>query len=231
MTITPEELAAFADGELSGEREAQIAALIEADPELANQVATHRALRARLTAHFAPLVAEPVPEALAVMLKPRPAQVIDLADARERIEMKRSLPRWGWIVGPALAASLALALFLPRGKELPEGYADTRLASALDNQLAADQPLTADTRILLSFRNQAGTYCRAFSGREGSGIACRDEEGWKLEALGKGSAGASQDYQMAGASDAELLAMAQVMAKGPALDAPAEASARASGWR
>jgi hypothetical protein len=36
---------------------------------------------------------------------------------------------------------------------------------------------------------------------------------------------------MAGTSDAELLAMAQEMAKGPALDAPAEASAKANGWR
>ncbi|QKG70105.1 anti-sigma factor [Erythrobacter mangrovi] len=231
MTITPEELTAFADGELSGEREAQIAAAIEADPELARKVAAHRALKARLAGHFDPIVEQPVPEALATMLQPKLAEVVDLAAARERIEARRTLPRWGWVVGPALAASLALAMFLPRGGEVQEGYADAQLASTLDSQLVADQPVSAETRILLSFRNDAGRYCRAFSGKEGGGIACRDDEGWKLEALGKGSTTASTDYRMAGAGEAELLARAQEMAKGPALDAQAEASAKASGWR
>lgn len=230
MTITREDIAAFADGQLSAAREAEVAAAIAADSELQRQVEAHRALKARLAGHFAPIADEAVPEALAAMLAPRPAEVVDLATARERREAKRRLPRWSWVVGPAIAASLALAVFLPRGGT-PEGYADAQLAAVLDSQLVAEQPGNADTRILLSFRDREGAFCRAFSATRGSGIACRDAEGWKLEAVGEGAQATDTDYRMAGAGNAEILARAQRMAAGPALDAEAEALARDASWR
>ena len=46
MSVTPEELAAFADGELDPAREAEVATAIAAAPTLAEQVRAHRA-RAR----------------------------------------------------------------------------------------------------------------------------------------------------------------------------------------
>lgn len=232
MTITPEDIAAFADGELSGEHEAQVAAAIEADPELAQQVARHKSLKAMLAGHYSPVLDQPVPDRLAAMLsRPQPAEVVDFAAARERRESRRRLPHWGWIAGPALAASLALAVFLPgQGSEAP-AYADTQLAGVLDDRLVADQSPGDETRVLLSFRTEEGRYCRAFSASAGGGIACRDEAGWKLEALGEGSEGASTDYRMAGAGDAEILALAQEMAAGPALDAQGEQAAREQGWR
>ncbi len=230
MTISREDIAAFADGELSGEREADVAAAIAADPGLQREVEAHRALQARLSGHFAPIAEQPVPEALAAMLAPKDAEVVDFAAARRKREATRTLPRWGWIAGPAIAASLALAVFLPRGGA-PDGYADTRLAGVLDTQLVAEQQPDADLRILLSFRDGEGDFCRAFSSAEGSGIACRDAEGWKLEALGTGSGGAPTDYRMAGASDGDILARAQQMADGAALDAAEEAAAREAGWR
>ncbi|MEL7720532.1 hypothetical protein AAG598_10850 [Citromicrobium bathyomarinum] len=101
----------------------------------------------------------------------------------------------------------------------------------LDERLVASQSQTVETRVLLSFRGEEGRYCRAFSGSAGSGIACRDDEGWKLEAVGNDSEGASTDYRMAGAGDSEILALAQEMAAGPALDAEGEKAARAQGWR
>ena len=114
---------------------------------------------------------------------------------------------------------------------MPDGYADAQLAGALDSQLVAEQPAGADTRILLSFQNREGDFCRAFSGASGSGIACRDAQGWKLEALGEGAAGARTEYRMAGADAGAIMARAQSMADGPALDAEAEAEARATGWQ
>jgi hypothetical protein len=138
---------------------------------------------------------------------------------------------WGWIAGPALAASLALAVFLPRGGDVPEGYAEAQLASALDQQLVATQSADADTRILLSFRNDEGRYCRAFAGEAQSGIACRDGEGWRLHASGAGPAAQQGDYRMAGGDAADVLAEAQEMAVGPALTAEQEAAAREQGWR
>ena len=236
MSITREELAAFADGQLPGRREAEVAAAVAADPALMDEVANHRALKAMLKDHFEPIAEEPVPERLAAMLQPTggteaPAEVVDFAAAKERRDERRKMPRWGWIAGPALAASLAIAVFLPRGSEVPEGYADAELASALDRALVAEQQRDADTRILLSFRNDDAEFCRAFSGSEGGGIACRDETGWKLEALGEGSEVAGTEYRMAGAGDGEILAIAQELAAGPALDAEAEAAARKAGWR
>lgn len=234
MKIDPEELAAFADGELSGARAAEVAAEVEADPELARQVAAHARVKAMLAARYDPILDAPVPEHLTALLSSETAlesNVASFAAAREKREEKRRLPRWTWVAGPALAASLALALVLPKGAETPEGYAGERLATILDSRLVAEQSPAAETRVLLSFRDGEGQYCRAFSGGDASGIACRDTTGWKLEAVGDGGADRTTDYRMAGASDAELMAKAQDMAAGGALDATAENAARAQGWR
>ena len=51
MKVTPEDIAAFADGELSGDREAEIAAAVAADPALAEQVERHKAMKSMLGAH------------------------------------------------------------------------------------------------------------------------------------------------------------------------------------
>lgn len=232
MTITPEDIAAFAGGELSGDREAKIAAAVAADPALAEQVQRHKAMKSILGAHYAPVLDEPVPDRLASMLaKTDNAEVVDFAAARQKRENRRRLPHWGWIAGPALAASLALAVFLPGQGVESYAYADTQLAAVLDDRLVADQSQTDDVRVLLSFRNDEGRYCRAFSAQTGGGIACNTADGWRLEATGAGREGAATDYRMAGAGDAQILALAQEMASGPALDAAAEREAREQGWR
>ena len=123
MSVTPEELAAFADGQLDEPRRAQVAAEVAQDPDLAAEVAAHRALQGRLAAHFAPVLDQPVPDRLTALLGGGEAKVADLATERQRRAGGARIPRWGWIVGPALAASLALAVFLPGGGSAPEGYA------------------------------------------------------------------------------------------------------------
>ena len=223
MSVTREELAAYADGELDGARVAEVTAAVAADPELEGQVRAHRALKGKLGAHFAPILEEPLPEGLTAPLQRREAEVIDFAAARDR-----RIVRWSWIAAPALAASLALAVFMPRGDE---GYATGALAETLDTQLVAAQPADAKTRILLSFRDQAGSYCRAFAGEAQSGIACRDAEGWRLVSEGDGAKAQVGEYRMAGNPAAEMLERAQAMAAGPALDAAGEEAARARGWR
>src|SRR5690606_11603626 len=64
MTIPPELLAAYADGELDAEAARAVEAEIAGNPALQAQLAAHRALRARLAAHFAPIAEQPVPERL-----------------------------------------------------------------------------------------------------------------------------------------------------------------------
>jgi hypothetical protein len=229
MRISPEELAAFADGELDAARRNQVAALVAADPTLAAQVEAHRKLRAQLSAHFAPVLDEPLPQRLTDQLAPE-VEVIDFAAARALRDSRRRLPRWRWIAAPALAASLALALFAPRGGD-DNGYVSEQLASALDNQLVATQPRGAPTRILLSFRDDAGVYCRAFSAPRQSGIACRDSQGWRLRELGAGETERPGEYRQAGSSSAAVMEAAQTMAAGPALDAAEEENAKAQRWR
>ena len=241
MTVSREELAAYADGELDAGRAAEVAALVDADPKLARQVAAHRAMKAQLSAHFAPILDQPVPERLTTLLTPADRQVIDFAAERQVIDFaaergrraqRRGLPRWSYFAAPAMAAALALALFIPRGGgNSPMGdYANAQLASALDSQLAAQQGGGAATRILISFQNRKGEYCRAFSDPAQSGIACRDPSGWRLADLGPGSAAGGASYRQAGSDFAALMAKAQDMAAGPALDASAEQAARTRDW-
>lgn len=229
MALDPNELAAFADGELPEARAAEVAMLVEADPELARQVAAHERVKAMLATHYAPILDQPLPEHLTAMLT-REDKIVDLTAAREQREAKRGLPRWSWLAAPALAASLALSLMLPRSEEAAPGYAEPQLASLLDNRLVAEQSPGAETRVLLSFQDDAGRYCRAFSSGEASGIVCRDTTGWKFEAHGVGGGGDTSDYRMAGATEAGLMARAQEMAQGGALDAEQEEAARARGW-
>ena len=232
MTITREELAAYADGELDAARPAEVEAAVEADPALAAEVERHRGLKAALAGRFAPILEQPVPERLTALLSaPRPAEVIDLVAARERRELRPTLRRWApWLAGPALAASLALALlWQPSGA--PADRATGALAAALDSQLAGEQPSAARPRILLSFRDQAGAYCRAYRAPEEAGLACRDGQGWQVRRRISDEAVAATEYRQASSADASVFAAAQDMASGPALSPAEERAARARGWR
>lgn len=237
MNITDDILAAYADGELDGAEAARVAAAVAADPALAEKVAAHRALKERLAAHYAPIAEQAVPPHLAALLsggqnkdKAGGGDVISFAAARQKRGLVPVLRRWGPIAGPALAASLVLAVLQPWNGASPEGYAEPALAAALDSQLVATQPTDAETRILLSFERDGGGLCRAWRGGSEGGIACRDDTGWKIEqqfALGESAGG---QFRQAG-SEADLLAAAQDMAAGGALDAEAEKAASERGWK
>ncbi|WP_225007234.1 anti-sigma factor [Novosphingobium percolationis] len=221
MTPTPEQIAAFADGELSGSEAALVAKAVARSPRLQAEVASHKALRARLVAHFAPLLDEPASPAHLHLLR-QEDRVVDLAEVRARRR------RWAWVAAPALAASIALAVFL-RPAATSRDYAQPDLAGMLDKQLISQQRKGAEERVLLSFLTADGRFCRAFSTPNASGIACRDDSGWKIE---RAASGGQQygEYRQA-ASEADVMQQAQDMAAGPALDAAEETKARANGWR
>lgn len=236
MTVTREEIAAYADGELTGAQRKRVEAAIAADPALHAQVEAHRALKTRLAAHFAPIAAEPVPERLSALLQApdgEGAEVIDfaVAAARRRAKAAPSPRRWLRWTAPALAASLALGILVLRPGAMPEGYATGELADALDTRLAASQPQDGTARILLSFPNAKGELCRGFAGAAQSGIACRDETGWRIERTLGGVSTQGTDFRQAGSAEAELMAAMQDMTAGAPLDAAAEEAARARRWR
>ena len=227
MSVTPEQIAAYADGELDQVTTARVARAVAESPELAAQLAAHQALRAQLAAHFAPILSEPVPEAITAPIAAA-SKVVDLNEVRAARAAWWQAPavRWG---GPALAASLALAVLLPRGGDTPQGYAPSQLAAALE--AAPSGTAREGTRVLLSFRDEAGAYCRGFASPARSGIACKDDTGWKLRMNAPGSAAQQGEFRQAGGAEAAVMAAAQDLAEGPALDAAGERAAQANGWR
>lgn len=256
MTVTDEELMAFADGELSGDEAARVEAAITADPALARRVEAERRLRTVLRRHFDPVTEEPVPDAWKAMIAAaadedetgkRP-KVISLAAVRARKAERaarqagdaarpRPLTR-GWGTGLAVAASLAMGLFLGtqvtiRGPVTAKDgalVASGSLAKGLDTSLASAGD-GGSVRILTSFRRAGGDYCRVFASEGMSGIACKDKAGWVLERTINGGAAQASEYRQAGSPEMELMAAAQDMAQGAPLDAEQEEAAKAEDWR
>ncbi|WP_294331966.1 anti-sigma factor [uncultured Sphingomonas sp.] len=228
MSIDPELLMAYADGELGPLDAKRVEQAIAADPALGAEVARHRALRARLDGHFAAVAQEPVPDRLAALIR---TNVVDLPARRRTARV----PAWAPWSG-AVAAALVLGLLL--GKGLPEQgvvrtrdghlYAAGSLAGALDRQLAAN---AGDVQLVVSFRDREGRYCRVFRSQPADGIACHEAKGWALRQTMGGSRVSARGYAQAGSADAALMAAAQELMAGDPLDAAAEARARAAGWK
>lgn len=228
MSIDPELLMAYADGELRPIEAKRVERAIAADPALGEEVARHRALRARLGGHFAAVAQEPVPDHLAAMIR---ASAVDLPTHRR----SRRMPAWAPWSG-AVAAALVLGLFVGRGMPGPgvvqtrDGrlYAAGALAGALDQQLAAND---GAVQVVVSFRDRDGRYCRVFRSQPTDGIACHEAKGWALRQTMGGSRASTGGYAQAGSADAALMAAAQELMAGDPLDAAAEARARAAGWK
>ena len=87
-------------------------------------------------------------------------------------------------------------------------------------------------QILVSFKAKDGRYCRGFAQGATAGIACRTGDGWLIERTQAiGSKDAQGGYRQAGSAVSEVMAAAQDMAAGDALDARGEKVARAASWR
>ena len=229
MTISPEELAAYADGELDQVTAVRVRRAIEDDPQLASELAKLTALRTMLAARFDPILAEPVPGRLSQPVADA-SKVVSLAEVRSQRQSLWQRPQFRIGAGAAIAASLVVAVLLGGRGGSAQGYADTQLTSALDETLSG-QTAPDGTRLLISFRDNGGAACRGYSAKDTSGIACRDNRGWKLKVLGGSAEQQSAEYRQAGSGDAAIMAAAQDMAAGPAFDAAAEAAARKADWR
>ena len=247
---TDEELMAFADDQLSGERRAQLAAAIAADAGLRGRVEALAAQRRRVAAAFADVLQERVPDRIAALLAAPAASaaVVDLAAERERRAAAAATrgPRLGWAHWGGMAASLALGVLLglqmgPRGAGsdalLSEAdgqvVAGARLARALGSQVAGEVP-AGGVAVPLSFMARDGRYCRAFSAERVAGLACRDAAHWTLQttvAAEGGPAAGGAMRQAASALPQALLEAVDAQIDGVALTAEQEKGARERGWR
>lgn len=242
MIVTDEELVSFVDGELEPGRAEALQHAIKADPELARRVAEQCALRDRLRGAFDRVLEEPVPRRLTDLTAAD--RVMDLQAAR----MRRNRGAWygglglaaGVVVGLALAPAL-LRTTRPESDVATLGsaiVAGGALANALSNQLASEQTSSAPVQIGISFAAKSGEYCRTFvtHGESGSvtGMACRHGTAWTIAVLQSEARGAAVagDYRQAETTLPPVIAQAaETIIDGEPLDAPAEAAARASGWR
>jgi hypothetical protein len=246
VTLSDETLMAYVDGELDAAARAEVEAAMRRNPELAQRVARQKALRSRVRLAFEKAVEEPVPDRLvsaarAVPATRRESNVIPL---RRKPQRRWSWPEWGSIAASLMLGILASQLFVrlsgssgtllasQGGRMVAEGA----LSRALSDQLAADQTAKAPVQIGVSFRSRAGDYCRTFLLRDSSalaGMACRQNDAWHVQSVAQSEKAPEGLYRQAASSampKAVLQAVEETISGDP-LDSPAEAAAKARGWR
>ncbi|MFO1056409.1 MAG: hypothetical protein U1E53_05515 [Dongiaceae bacterium] len=196
--VTPEQIVAYLDGELpAGEREA-VERAIAADPVAARMAAEMRGAAEAAAAAFAEVARRPVPARLSHLLE---------GDNVVPLRARPRQPAWRRYLGPAVAASIGLAL-LAAIQLMPSGPSTLRPAS--DDAAAPPDPFAPalygalDTAkpgetvdygapgaarggritILGELATRSGLICREFHAelRGGSpaaedGIACRRPDG------------------------------------------------------
>ncbi|KAF1708046.1 zf-HC2 domain-containing protein [Pseudoxanthomonas sacheonensis] len=245
MSVDTELLMAYVDGELSPAQAAQVEAAIAADPAVADAVAHQFALRRSLGEAYAPVLDEPVPEALTRMLRPSDAESGNVVALPPRAApAPRS--RWGVPQWAAMAASLLLGVAVSQWISKPDAarlhtgeggalVAGADLANSLERQLASVPEPDRAVTIGLTFRDAAGNYCRSFAIKglkPLAGLACRGSDGhWKVPMVAESTAQAGELRQASTAIPAAVLAEATARMSGDPLDAAEERKARDAGWR
>ena len=230
--IDDEEFYAWLDGELEGERAANIAAQVAASLELTARADQHRALASRLRAAF-----HPVMEETSIPPRFQASPVIDLGSSvvQGRRRLQFGVPQWA-----AMAATLALGLVVGNlvgdRSVAPVQNRDDLLVAAASLDRALDQQLAANgasdgVRIGLTFRDRRGSVCRSFKDGAASGLACRDRDNWRIRGLFQGAEGQTSDYRMAAGEDPRLAALIDESIAGEPFDASAEKAAQEKGWR
>lgn len=234
MKFPPETLMAYADGELDADTRRAIEAEMAVDPQVAQEVERHRALRADVGGAFAGVLDEPMPDRLLRAAKKSPAS----AQPRRR---------WSWPEYGSIAASLLIGILAGRAILHPESesrlvatgsdgrvVAGGALAQALSEQLSSQDGTQID--IGLTFRSRSGEYCRTFGAHAPNpvvGFACRDAESWRVDMLSTAPrVQAGGAYRMASTQlPAPVVQAIAERMQGEALDADEEAIARQRRWR
>ena len=232
MKFPQETLMAYADGELDAETRRAIEAEMAVDPQLAQEVAKHAALRADVGRAFAGVLTEQVPDRLM-----RTATKTKATPRRQ----------WSWPEWTSIAASLVIGVFggylILRPDPATDIIASTAdghivasgdLAEALSAQLSSEDGSAVD--IGLTFRAKSGEYCRTFAARASQpvvGFACRAADAWRIDILSTGPrAESGGDYRMASTQlPAPIVQAIAGRMQGEALDADEEAIARQRSWR
>lgn len=192
----------YADGELDAETSAAIERAMPEDEALVARIAAFDESRRQAKAAFAPLLDEPVPEALTAsvraLIDKQNVNAAPVADAKiiDFPNRAQQPPARRWVL--PLAASLAAALLGSfAGYRLAGSPAEDSLSLAgvlgpqLDATLlsiASGEQVALDNgalRAIATFRDAGGSLCREFElDRAGGGtivsVACRQDGAWRL---------------------------------------------------
>ncbi|MBN8485597.1 MAG: hypothetical protein J0L50_12570 [Sphingomonadales bacterium] len=230
---TDERLAAWLDGAMNPADAAAFEAEMAGNPALAEQAAAWRANDRQIADALAPLATEPIdPEWLAQM-----GLAESTAVAPAMPPAANDNPAWWqkrWVpVGGALAAGLALVLLVV-GRP-PEDPQDGGLSLALDSTPALQQAQLDDGRMIepvLTARAADGRWCREYRIGDVAGLACREPQGWKVEAEVEAAPATKPDeIQLAGGTDNTGIAAANArLGTADPLGAADEAALIASKW-
>jgi hypothetical protein len=248
VSIPDETLGAYVDGELDPEACAEIEKAADNDAGIAERIAQQRALRTQLQMAYAADLEEPVPDRLLAALgKPAPLISSSLTDlqaaraARARSSPRATLTPWRWRFSLAASVLVAggLGFFAWRHGnpwvQTGNGTLVARdsLASGLSDQLSGEPAQGSSLRIGLSFVSKSGNYCRTFSLRDDTGLACRHAGRWEILVLTEQRSAKSSDSQFRTASSAltgELLHAVEEQISGDPLDRAGEIVARDKKW-
>lgn len=229
------------DGELSPEAGAAIDAAAAGDPALARRLERLGGLRTLAREAF-PAAPDPRDADLTRLIAGgetrNPPWTVRLAAGLREAFAPRHAPVWA---GAAACFVLGLAVGWLGQERTPEGFAvasdgaiaDAALVRVLDRGLAADGADGAGRAVGLTFRDADGRWCRTFrAGDAGvSGLACRTEGDWRMQALAPFQASGSEVRTAGADTPAAVLAAVDALIAGEALDGAAEAQARDAGWR
>lgn len=241
--VSDEQIIAFLHGELDEASASAVEAAINADPGLAGRAEMFLRQDEQVRDAFSAILTAPAPERLtAIVEAPGTATVIDLAAARA----KRKTPSWSALPFAAMAASLAVGLFIgqsadllgPSGGEalLSSSVNGTRIAATLEETLGRSASGTQAelagigmVRIDLTFKTGDGRICRQFSLESGpqtnDAVACRTGSGWELEAFGRRSAAQGEMRLAAGEAAPAVIAAVDALIAGDPLVGEAESRA------
>lgn len=198
MTNKEQMLFDFVAGRLEPEAHEQFVALVASDPKLAQRVVKQQLLQRAARQSFEEDLVEPVPDAWfaqideALLPGAGTGKVESLAAHRAR--RKLSWPNWQ--TGAAVAASLALGLYIggsSQPAEVFEQRGDVLLASvpfsaALDTARSGVPVKIAGEKVFdvqLSLLDDGGRYCReavikSTAAQEEHFLACKEQVGWRI---------------------------------------------------
>jgi len=236
MNYPDEVLMAYADGELDAATRHEIESAMAQDPELARAVARHRAVAARVRAAYDGVLAEPVPERLAQLLRePTTPPVTELAPMRERRrppDTRWHLPAWAAMAASVLVG-IGVGVLVAREPESHYGAAGGglvargELARALTGRLAG-APADSGVHIGITFRDHQGDFCRSFAAGGDAGLACRSGGDWRIRVLAEAPPGG--ELRAAAGVPLPVLQAIDAAIDGEPLDAAQELAARDANW-